>query len=221
MGGTRRFLAALSAGLFLSACGPATAGPPATPTPTPKTLDLHLWTVSSVGSGPAATDAANGVDLFIPGNATEDPEKHLISINLAANCKLTADFDLQLDYSLTTWPAKNGVRFGLAAGSYVVARTSNPAYTDNRYVTDFAGPTTSVETRDMRGRLRLTRTGATITGYYMSNGGWVKIASTAGSTDQVPYAIAAWTDPLNFGKTDVRVNLANFDLAPRGTGCTG
>lgn len=170
--------------------------------------------MSTVGTGPTATEANGGVDLFIPGNAQPDAQKSLMAVNVLGKCKLTGDFDLQLDYSLVAWPPKNGVRLGLAAGNYSVQRTSNPAYTDNRYATDFTGPTTSVATQDTTGRLRLARAGGLISGYYLSKGSWVLIASTGGSTDPVSYGIAAWTDPLNFGKSDVRVNVKHFTAVP-------
>ena len=208
-------------GLLVSACGPATVGQTGSPTatPTPNTLDLSLWTVSTVGTGPTASAANSGVDLFIPGNAQQDPQRPLMAVNVQGKCKLTGDFDMQLDYALTTWPARNGVRLGLAAGTSSVQRNSNPANADNRYVTDFNGPTTVVETQDMTGRLRLSRAGAVITGYYLSKGRWVAIASTNGSTDPLPYGIAAWTDPAIFGKADVRVNVKHFVGAPTTSGC--
>src|SRR5919198_1366633 len=133
-------------------------------------------------------------------HAQQDPQRPLMAVNVQGKCKLTGDFDMQLDYALTTWPVRNGVRLGLAAGTSSVQRNSNPANADNRYVTDFTGPTTVVETQDMTGSLRLSRVGSVITGYYLSKGRWVAIASTNGSTDPLPYGIPPWTDPAIFGK---------------------
>jgi len=94
---------------LLSACGPAAESvTPVVPTPSPKGFDLSLWDVSTIGSGPAATEANGGVDLFIPANARDDPQQRsLIAITVRARCQLTGDFDLQSDYVLVSWPSRN------------------------------------------------------------------------------------------------------------------
>ena len=207
-------------GLVVSACGPATGPIAAAPTPTPNTLDLSLWTATTVGTGPTATEGNGGVVLLIPANATLDAQKHLTSISLASKCKLTADFDLQVGYSLVTWPPRNAVRLGLVAGSYSVERSSNlPPLMDNLYVSDFAGVQVKVETHDIAGRLRLTRVGPTVTGYYRSNATWVKIASENIVSDPLSYSIAAWTDYNAVVKSDVSVSVKDFTVSPH-TACS-
>jgi hypothetical protein len=205
----------LSIVTILAACGPAQSTP-ATPTPSAKGFDLSAWNVSTIGSGPAATEANGGIDLFFPANARGDPQQQLlIAVSVTARCHLTGDFDLQADYSLVSWPPRNGVRFGLVAGADTVLRTSNPHSSDNTYSTSFSGYLTSGDTLDARGRLRLTRTGTTVTGYYLSNRTWVSIASASATVGASGYAIAAWTDSVTFGQRDVRVNLKNLTV----TGC--
>lgn len=219
--GIRRSVVTVGVGLLLSACGPATAPIGAAPTPTPNTLDLSRWTASTLGSGPTATaGASGGVDLLIPANATQDSQKHFMAITLEAKCKLSGDFDLQVDYSLVSWPARNSVRLGLAAGSYSVERSSNVhTVMDNLYVTDFAGVQAIVGTQDITGRLRLTRVGATITGYYGSNGSWVKVASAKTPTEATDYRIAAWTDYDAVVKSDVSMTVTHFTVSPGAPGC--
>jgi hypothetical protein len=211
----------LSAALF-SACGPATAGPApdASPTPAPTPFDQAPWAVSTIGVGPAATPISGGLQLFIPASAQADANhQQLIAINVTAKCKISGDFDLQADYALQTWPARNGVRFGLVAGDYHVVRTSDPHAAENTYTTNLAGAQTSAETQDSTGRLRLARTGTTITGYYLTNRTWTTIASAPVPTAAASYAIAAWTDGYSFGRADVRVNLTKFTFTPSGAGC--
>jgi hypothetical protein len=226
-GWVRRYVVTIGVGLLLSACGPATAplGAAPTPKPTPNTLDLKLWTVSAVGTGPTATQANGGIDLVIPAGAVQDPKQGNLAINLSTSCQLTGDFDLQLDYTLVKWPARNSVRVGMAAGHYSAHRSSNTgtiagSVADNLYVTDFAGTLTSVGTQDTTGRLRLTRVGATITGYYHSSGAWVKISSAAAPTEPMSYGIAAWTDYNTVVKSDVSVNVKNLTVAPPPSGCS-
>ena len=215
-----RFLVSLGVGLLLCACGPATGPLAAAPTPTPNTLDLSLWTVSTAGTGPTASAAGGGVDLFMPAGATQDSQRHYAGVTLTAKCKLTGDFDLQLDYSLISWPAKNSVRLGLVDGSGSVQRTHNAgAVTENLYATDFAGVETYVGTQDTAGRLRLTRVGTTTTGYYRSNGAWVKIGSVAAPIEGTPYSISAWTDYNDVLKSDLKVNVNNFTIVPSQPAC--
>ena len=215
-----RFVVSLGFGLLLSACGPMTAAPPTTPAPTPNTLDLSRWTVTTVGTGPTASQANSGVDLLIPATASQDPQQHYTAVKLTAKCKLTGDFDLQLDYSLMSWPPRNSVRVGLVAGSGSVQRASNArTVADNLYATDFGGVETYAETQDTTGRLRLTRVGTTTTGYFRSNGSWTKITSETAPIDSVAYGIDAWTDYNTVVKSDVSVNVKNFTIVPSPTNC--
>lgn len=211
--------------LLLSACGPSAAGPTASPTPTPtpgpKLQDLRLWTMSTLGTGPSATPDGDGVDFLIPAGTTTDPQKRFAAIGLEAKCKLTADFDLQVDYRLVTWPAHNSVRVGLGTGTYSVQRASNLGTgVDNLYVLDFAGNQPRAETQDMSGSLRLTRVGGMISGYYRSNGSWVMIASAEGPTDPTPFSVAAWTDYDAVVKSDVKVNVTHLTILPAASACS-
>lgn len=204
--------------VVLAACGPAVSNTPATAPPTPKGFDLSAWDVSTTGNGPAASEANGGVDLFLPASALGDPaQANVIALRLTAKCHLSGDFDLQADYVLSTWPTHNGVRFGLLAGADSVERTSDPVgRADNTYATNFSGAIVQFETLDTSGRIRLTRVGTTVTGYYLKSGIWNSIATATAAAGQPAYAIQAWTDAYTFNKQDVRVNLKNVTF----TGCS-
>jgi hypothetical protein len=217
--GYRALLPALLAGIaILASCGPA--GDPAAhaiATPTPKPFDFSAWTISTIGTGPTATGAGTGVDFMIPGNSHGDPgQAQKIEIRLQANCTLTADFDVQVDYSIIAWPTLNGVHFGLVAGGDSAERASNPNGSDNEYASYLSGHVTTTDTTDTTGRLRLTRVGTTITSYYQRGQTWVQIASSTGPATPLPFLIAAWTDTYMFDHRDVRVNLKNVTA----TGCS-
>ena len=202
--------------LVLAACGPASSQPAAA-APTPRGFDLSAWDVSTIGSGPTAMEANGGVDLFIPAATKGDPAQATqIALRLSARCQLTGDFDAQADYALTTWPSRNGVRFGLVAGNDSVERTTNPVGLDNSYATNFSGTIVELETADTSGRMRLARVGKTITGYYLKNGNWVLVASATAAVGTPAFAIQAWTDGYTFNKQDVRVNLKHVTF----TGCS-
>jgi hypothetical protein len=178
---------------------------------------LSAWDASSLGTGATAAEANGGVDLFLPSTTRGDPQQqNVMAIRLSARCHLAGDYDLQVDYSLTTWPARNGVRFGLLAGADSVERTSDPAGVDNTYATNFSGTIVQTETPDKTGRLRLTRVGTTVTGYYLNKGSWVTIATATAAAGSPAYAIQAWADDYTFHQQDVRVNLKNLSA----TGCS-
>lgn len=209
----------LSVLAILASCGPAVESvTPAAPTPTPRGFDLTAWDVSTIGNGPLAVEANGGVDLFFPANTRGDlQQQNLIAVKVTSRCHLAADFDLRVDYVLATWPVRNGVRFGLAAGPDSVARTSDPVGTDyNTYATNFSGTIVQLATSDMIGHLRLARVGTTVTGFYLSQGAWVSIASAAAPAGTPTFSLQAWTDGYTFSGRDVRVNLKNVTM----TGCS-
>jgi hypothetical protein len=163
---------------------------------------------------------SGGLQFVFPASAKGDANQHeLIAVNVTSKCKISGDFDLQADYAVQTWPARNGVRFGLVAGDYHVVRTSDPHATDNTYTANLAGAQTGAPTEDSTGRLRLARAGTSITGYYLTNRSWTPLASASVTTQDQSYAIAAWTDSYSFGHADVRVTLTKFTFTPAATGC--
>lgn len=217
---TGRMFVALAALLILAGCGPMAAGPNTQATPTPKPFDLGPWTVATIGTGPTAKAANDSLEFLFPATALADPQQqHTIGVNLTSKCTVAGDFDLQVDYSLASWPARNGVRFGLVSGNAHIVRTSEPNGAENAYMMNVGGHLTGVESADSSGRLRLTRLGTTITGYYLANQDWVAITSATVAAEAQPYSIAAWSDAVTFGKRDVRIDLKNFTMAPAASGC--
>jgi plastocyanin len=142
-----------------------------------------------------------------------------------SRCTAAADFDVQVDYSLLTWPAANGVRLGLrlipAGGGPLspggqVERTSfgSTDYTGSPrevYLTFFAGETDGITAADgTSGKLRMVRAGDTMTGYYWSDGQWVLIHSGPGPTGAVSFGLAAWSFSGPFAQHRVRAAFDNF-----------
>lgn len=90
-------------------------------------------------------------------------------------CQLSGDFDMQVDFDLLTWTPGNGVRVGLGTPLATMERTSFNAGdgfgTQEVYVVDLRGGggnlvITPGSIGDTPGKLRLGRTGNTVTGYY-------------------------------------------------------
>lgn len=187
-------------------------------------LDPSKWISVEVG-GPIVTEVNNIIEMTIPADSS-DP--FLFQGDIISACVLTGDFDIQVDYQLLNWPAKNGVRMGLSTfststgesaevlriswGPNDPSRSFNPAMPEvyltnpNRVV---------IATTDFSGKLRLTRVGNVATGYYFDSvEGWKELSSSAQTGDIHLYLAAFSTNmgPLGdaFGDQEVKVAFDNL-----------
>ncbi len=130
-------------------------------------------------------------------------------------CRLKGDFDVQVDFALTKWPAKSGVRAGLIFGDTFNA-LERLSYAPNDGSATFApnGPTelyltdlnrVSIPTDQRIGKLRQTRSGNVVTSYCLSGSRWAKISSGPYTTDAVWFGVAAWTNTAFFSGQETRV----------------
>ena len=96
---------------------------------------------------------------------------------------LIGDYDIQVDFNLLNWPDDNGVDAGIVTTSYEVTRVYKNfgQGITNAYLVSFIGQTPTgfhlIQTSDSSGKLRLNRTGNTVSGYYWQNNAWQLIAS--------------------------------------------
>ena len=178
------------------------------------------WNVLADGLGPESAETNRRLEIVIPSDSTESPVSLFggFSVSYLSVCRLQGDFDIRVSYALLEFPALNGVRVGLGVEergqfSRAVERTSFSQHDalppGEVYLTDFGG-VTQVPTTDTRGRLRLVREGNTLTGYYFdaNSGDWQSISSATYTTNEVHFAIAAWSQSSYFD--DKRVKVA-FD----------
>lgn len=95
--------------------------------------------------------------------------------------ELIGNFDVQVDFNLIAWPFGNWVSAGIIMPNFTVARYS-PGNVD-QYIIFFAPDQKwfNVNTSDLQGKLRLNRTGNTVSGYYWQNNGWQLIGSDTNS----------------------------------------
>ncbi len=206
------------------------------PTPTPTTaiisddfndnsIDSSLWASWQGGSGQTITETNQRLEIYFPANSADDPNESSFSAGYMSVCTLRGDFDIQVDYELLNWPNSNGVRVYLLVESGAdadksVGRVSfgdsyNDFYGYNRevYLTDFDGEVQGfISTSDTSGKLRLVRSGSTITGYYYSSNNWVTIHSSSATTDDVNFYLVAWSDNDDFTDQDVKVAFDNFTV---------
>lgn len=206
----------------------ATQTPTYTPTPTiivladdfdDGVINPTIWESLIRGTGPAIVETNQRLEITIPATSSHTSTEGSFGSSLNSVCQLRGDFDIQADYTLFAWPPNNGIRVALTTGSGAVERLDFNG--SEVYFTDFSivnGAWTSVSTTDLSGKLRLSRTGTTITGYFFDNTGqWIPIASYDGPrvTPDVSFSLVVWSHNWVFGHQEARVAFDNF-LVSRG-----
>lgn len=185
------------------------------------TRNVDLWSIIHDGTGGYVQWANGRLELTIAGDGTPaSAANSIIGAHVGANCLLSGDFDVQVDYQLLTWPAGDGVNVGITAfftnGS--IDRTTN-AFGDS--YNSFLEPVfESAPTEDQSGSLRLVRSGATMTSYYRSPGGdWVELASAPAeqTTAIVGLSFKSYSD---FGHQTAKVAFDNFRLDATNVDCS-
>ncbi len=148
-------------------------------------LDPRLWTVLVSPPGQAGTVSEINQRLEI----TLGPG--LGSTGIASVCQFTGDFDVQVDYILLNWPATNlhSVRLGSPdlgvgpGGGIGLNRSSFPnGLSGEFYLLALPNADPQMATTQLSGKLRLVRTGATLSGFAMVGTTWVPIGSGPVST---------------------------------------
>jgi hypothetical protein len=129
---------------------------------------------------------------------------------------LCGDFDVQVTFSLMVFPIGTGIERwaslriatncatavcpGISMERY--ARDSAPSGQPQNYKSYGADPSDSgsvfVPGVDVAGEFRITRTGATLTGYYFADGGWIRLNQVLASTD--PMSIVLFTGSCGGGQ---------------------
>jgi hypothetical protein len=175
-------------------------------------LDVGHWQIGIAGNGPQLQIAGDRLEITIPAGSTPDVEHGFINVGMATGCVVRGDYDVQVDYSLVEWPAANGVQvlFGDAppVNSHSIARGQFP---NESYLSFFAPDSVAgAATSDLNSTMRLVRTGATITSFFLSNGVWVPLLSGSTQTGDTPFAIAA----LSFSPVaeEVKISYSDFEV---------
>jgi trimeric autotransporter adhesin len=147
---------------------------------------------------------------------------------IISNSRISGDFDIQVDYSLLSWPPNNGVRTGLFIGdikedSVVVERLSHENWGETYLMHghNSNGPDYQIQgitnTNDLTGKLRLKRNGNIITSYYLCDDKWIEISSyqsTEFETDPVKFGLAIWSHDYVYRPQghDIKVVFDNFTI---------
>jgi len=142
--------------------------------------NTNYWWIYSIGAGTIATVTNNRLEITLPAS----PGGTLYLGNMGSNFKLAGDFDMQVDFSLLTWPAYNASQVGLTisqANDFSIFRRSrgvNEEGGGDVYFTKIKGIMTQVSTAGTSGKLRMKRTGDTMQGFYWDGASWQLVGSS-------------------------------------------
>lgn len=175
------------------------------------TTDGPLWDYWTEG-GSNVVKANGRVEFSHPADATDN-----FGAGYLSSCGLPGDFDVQVDFDLLTWPQGSGVRFALSVFPFSLERTSFgpggefPGFPREVYVANIGTGLVIVGTGDMSGKLRLQRTGSTVTASSYNGHDWTPVASNpAASTEAAWVNLESWGSEANFIKKNVAFAMDNL-----------
>src|SRR3990172_3794107 len=177
------------------------------------TRNVDRWAVLHDGTGGYENETNGRVELTIMRDATPSTGQYpQINVRYEFACVLNGDFDAQVDYELLDWPAGNGAFVHLNAG-YIGANVSRQSQSwGGSYGAAVAPDKWAVApTADTSGKLRLVRSGATVTSYHWSGSGWSQLLSESASEEPglILLELAAYE---SFSHELVKVAFENFVL---------
>jgi hypothetical protein len=188
-------------------------------------VDASQWMIGMPGTGPSFGQGGGSMAIFFPAHSSG----LMFGVFYRHRLQLRGDFDIQVDFRLPLWSAANGVRVGLGdVGGSTLGTVERASWGKNDaagppgegYVTDFVRERkwTFTRTSDAAGRLRMVRSGTTVTGYRWdpARRGWVKLHSGPAPTIDVSFGFGAWSHDQPFGDRNVLVTFSHFKLN-RGT----
>jgi hypothetical protein len=176
-----------------------------------------IWHTSGSGTGATLATANGRLEVTVQANAANGPPGGWIGAHIGTNCRLVGDFDVQVDYELLTWPAANGVAafmntyYGPAPNWESINRESLPWA--ELYETRIAGSTSSTLTNDLRGTMRLTRTGSILAASSRTaSTDWQLVATRMAVLDPAVITLGAASNDTIFAHRDVKVAFDNFSV---------
>jgi len=180
-----------------------------------------FWGVPFVqGTGPTIASANGQLEVAFPAATTNDSVLGYVSVGVSAQCHLTGDFDIQVDYRLLQWPPQSGVNvdfdtFDIMNGTYgdVHGMFVFDPGGGTGISTHFPGPlNTFVSDAATSGTLRFKRVGTTLTAYRLAGGGWSALQSTSDLGAEVAVNLNVFSNVGTFTHPDVNVAYDNFSV---------
>lgn len=180
-------------------------------------INNSKWLSETGGSGSSISET----DQILEVTHSSTASGSLFFGHYKSVCKLSGDFDIEVDYDLLQWPSANGIRAALAVRdvssptqpTWMVERVSigNNDFTSPKeaYLADLSGSVQGLTTTsDTSGILRLARTGNTITAYSGISGS-ATIASGSITSNDLIFIVSSWGHDSSFSDKDVKVGFDN------------
>ena len=185
------------------------------------TPNTKLWNVTGDGSG-YSWSLQNGKLVFtIPPDAQMGGQYNMVGPGWATQCRFDGNFDERVDYQLLDWPSGSGAHVQLNAWVFPTSNSSAGRMT-NQYSESYNGNVNQgwdlVDTQDMQGTLRLVRTGANETAYYLSKGNWVPI-HTGAAPGQAQLGIQVFAMANDWTHKQIRVAFDNYTVTASSVTC--
>ena len=185
-----------------------------------------LWSLYVLGEGIEATVTEEGVTVDITADPTNDPDEQTFKVGAWTMYSVEGDFDIRVDYELTTWPQGSGVRVGLnvgvpgiPGGEIRVERvgfgpgSDFPDYPREVYLVGAdQGVQVVTSTDDSSGTLRILREGEMVSCYYATLGGWYGLYEAEWSAQDAWVDIGIWSHEGVFGGEEVSVLMRTVEL---------
>lgn len=164
------------------------------------------WATDTFGSGVTVQETDGHLQFDFAANAAQTGGGDQFNAFYYGECDIRGDFDVQVDFDLLTWPNASGVRLAMIMGPFSIQRVSFgdaaadfPGFPREEYATGFPSNLTLTPTDDMSGKLRLTRVGTTVMGYYNDGGTWVMIDSESNATtEDLSIELGSWSHDYTF-----------------------
>jgi len=175
------------------------------------------------GTGPTITEASGRLEIDVPSSTENGPAGYATSDALSA-CRLTGDFDIQIDYELLAWPSLdlgvNGVNLNFGVNFTHTLFVHNASGTTG-ISTYFPDPAANVFAPfgDTSGGLRLVRSGETLTGYYRSGGSWIPLLSVPFTVPEAFVQLSIFTNDPPDSHDDIKVAFDNFRISSGAISC--
>jgi hypothetical protein len=176
-------------------------------------LNSSLWTTLSPPPTSTVTVAVTNQQLQVamgPGAGGG---------GVLSNCSLSGDFDAQVDYILLNWSANNTHSVRLGARDLGTGLGMNRSSFSSELYVFFAGTTAVVPTSDTAGKLRLVRTGSTLSGFFFNGTSWVLVGSAVTSTGPTHFNLDLGTG--NPSAPGVSIAFDNFQVNAGTISCPG
>lgn len=180
-------------------------------------IDRTKWVITGDTARGLRVEETNGrLEIFIPGSVRTGT----FVAAFETRCKVTGDFDVEVDYRLLSWPSDNGAIVSLAMREWHTQRLSGaggPFPREESYGVSHYGSVRMIPTSDTEGTLRVARVGASVSSYYRDGSDWVLIQESSDFTAAADVLrVSMWGVEGSWANQDARVALDNFRIV-RGT----